>query len=154
MPANPPPVLIRPQLTRIVAWVAAAIFLLTSVWLAAALRGSLTGGPEMVGPADRVAMVGLGVIAALGVLVFTRPRVEADADGIRVRNLLGGYQLGWEQVRAVRFDRDSSWATLELHDGDVLAVLAVQAVDAGRAVAAIRALRKLQAAHRETDQLG
>jgi hypothetical protein len=154
VPANPPPVLIRPQLTRIIAWVAAAVFLLTSVWLAAALQGSLTGGRELVGPADRVAMVGLGVIAALAVLLFTRPLVEADADGLRVRNIVGGYQLGWGQVREVRFDRDSSWATLELYDHDVLAVLAVQAVDAERAVAAVRALRDLHAAHRDSDHPG
>lgn len=151
MSDTPPPVVIRPYRSRIVAWVAAALVLVTSVGVAVALRRPITGGPELAGPVDRMAVVGLGVIAAVVVLRFARPRVEADRTGLRVRNIVGGYRISWDRVRAVRFDRGSSWATLELGDGDVLAVLAVQAVDAERAVASVRALRALHAAYRQTD---
>jgi Bacterial PH domain len=80
------------------------------------------------------------------VLTLTRPRVEADAEGIRVRNLLGSYELPWAVVRAVRFGRGAPWATLDLRDDDVVAVMAVQAVDKQYAVDAVRGLRALHAA--------
>ena len=91
-------------------------------------------------------MIGLGVLVALGILLFTRPRVDADAHGIRVRNLIGGYELPWSVVRAVRFDRGSPWAALELDDDDLVSVMALQATDKEYAVEGVRALRALHAA--------
>jgi hypothetical protein len=91
-------------------------------------------------------MIGLGVLAALGTLVFTRPRVVADASHIRVRNVLGGYDLPWSVVRAIRFDRHSPWAMLELHDDDTVPLHALQATDKQYAVDGVRALRALHAA--------
>src|SRR2546423_11021983 len=91
-------------------------------------------------------MIGLGVLAALGILMFTRPRVDADERGIRVRNVIGSYDLPWDVVRSVEFRRGSPWASLELRDDDMVAIMAVQAADKGRAVAAVRALRALLAA--------
>ncbi|MFS8522455.1 MAG: PH domain-containing protein, partial [Micromonosporaceae bacterium] len=67
--------------------------------------------------------------------------------GIRVRNLVGGYEFAWSSVRQVRFDRNSWWATLELLDGDEVSLLAVQVLDGQHAVAAVRTLRRLHAAH-------
>ena len=63
-------------------------------------------------------MIGLGLLIGLGILAFTRPRVRADADGIKIRNVVGSYDLPWSVVRAVRFDRNSPWATLELYDDE------------------------------------
>ncbi|WP_374314977.1 PH domain-containing protein [Streptomyces sp. XM4011] len=54
---------------------------------------------------DQFAMIGLGVFGALGFLLFTRPRVVADAKGVRVRNVFSSYELPWEVIRGVRFDR-------------------------------------------------
>jgi hypothetical protein len=98
---------------------------------------------------DQVAMIGLGVLAAAGILMFTRPRVEADGAGVRVRNIVGSYELPWDLVREVRFSRGAPWASLELTDDDVVAVMAVQAADKERAVEAVRSLRALLAAHRQ-----
>lgn len=137
----------RPRRIRVVGWFAAAVVLLTSLALSAALSGPINDGPATFGLADRIALAGLGVLGAAAALLLTRPMVEADADGVRVRNIVGGYRLPWEVVRAVRYERGASWATLELRDDDVLAVLAVQAVDKQRAVAAVRALRARHAAH-------
>lgn len=138
---------IRPRRIRQVAWVAAVVVVAAGVALAAALSGPVNQGRAVFGTADRVALVGLGVIGAAVLLTLTLPLVEADADGIRVRNIAGGCQVSWGVVRAVRFDRGSSWATLELQDDDVIGVLAIQAVDKERAVAAVRALRALHAAY-------
>lgn len=126
---------------------AAVAVLLASVGLAAALSGGVGAGPAVFGPEDRVGMVGLGVIGAAVLLLFTRPRVEADAEEIRVRNVVGGHRFPWSVVRGIRFERGASWATLELADDEVVALMAVQAVDRERAVAAARALRALHAAH-------
>jgi hypothetical protein len=49
-------------------------------------------------------------------------------------------------VRAVRFDRNSAWAMLELHDDETVAVHALQAVDKEYAVDGVRALRALHTA--------
>ena len=141
------PVQIRPRRIRIAGRIAAVVCVLASIALASALSGSVAGGPELFGPADRVATVGLGVVGALAVLALGRPVVTADGQGVRVRNIIGGADLPWNVVRAVRFERGASCASLELHDDDVVMVQAVQAVDKEHAVAAVRALRSLHAEH-------
>jgi len=112
------------------------------------LRGSTGDGPGVFEAGDQWAMIGLGVALAIGILMFTRPRVEADGTGIRVRNVIGGYELPWEVVRAVRFGRGAPWASLDLEDDDTVAVMAVQAADKQYAVEAVRTLRALLAEHR------
>jgi hypothetical protein len=95
---------------------------------------------------DQTAMIGLGVLIALGILAFCRPRVIADAERIRIRNVVGGYDLPWSVVRAVRFDRNSPWAQLELHDDEQVSIHALQAADKDYAVEGVRALRALHSA--------
>ncbi|WP_433365515.1 PH domain-containing protein [Actinoplanes sp. CA-142083] len=95
---------------------------------------------------DQSAMIGLGVLIGLGILAFCRPRVTADADHIKIRNVVGGYDLPWSVVRAVRFDRNSPWAQLELHDDEQVSIHALQAVDKDYAVEGVRALRALHSA--------
>jgi hypothetical protein len=94
---------------------------------------------------DQVAMVGLGVLLGAGILLLGRSRVDADVDGVRVRNILGRHEVPWSAIRAVRFDRNSAWASLLLTNDDELALLAVQAGDRMRAVAAVEGLRALLA---------
>ena len=127
-------------------WLAAVVCVLAAVALSAALSGPVAGGPEVFGPADRAATVGLGLVGALALLALGRPLVAAGADRIRVRNIIGSADLPWSVVRAVRFERGASCASLELHDDEVIAVQAVQVVDKEHAVAAVRTLRELHAA--------
>jgi hypothetical protein len=95
---------------------------------------------------DQIAMIGLGILLGLGILAFCRPRIVADQEGVHVRNLVGGYDLPWSVVRAVRFDRNSAWAHLELHDEEQVAIHALQAVDKDYAVDGVRTLRALHSA--------
>lgn len=141
------PVRFRPRRLRVVAWCAAVVVTLAAVVLARVMPGGTATAQTGFGTADRLALVGLGLLGAGALLWLTRPRVEADRTGVRVRNLLGEVALPWGVVRAVRFEPGASWATLELHDDDVVGVLAVQAVDKEYAVRAVRALRALHAAH-------
>jgi hypothetical protein len=120
--------------------------------VATTLRGTTDSGKGVFQAGDQAAMIGLGVLAALGILMFTRPRVAADARGIRVRNVIGSYDLPWDVVRSIEFRRGSPWASLELRDDDVIALMAVQAADKAYAVTAVRGLRALLAAHQGGDQ--
>ena len=103
------------------------------------------------GVVDQVALAGLGILLAVGVLLLGRSRVDADASGIRVRNLLVHHDLPWQSVRAVRFERKSAWGWLALGNGDELSLLALQAVDGEYAARAVEGLRALHAAARAND---
>jgi hypothetical protein len=139
---------VRPHRIRLVSWVAAAVVVIVFTSVATSLRGPIGQGAATFQAGDQWAMIGLGVLVALGVLSLTRPRVDADTERIKIRNVIGGYELPWEVVRAVRFERGAPWATLELQDDDVVAVMAVQAADKERALVAVRALRALLEANR------
>jgi PH (Pleckstrin Homology) domain-containing protein len=136
----------RPIKATRVAWILAVLVVAVFTAVATTLRGVTGSGKSYFQPGDQIAMIVLGFLAAAGILMFTRPRVEADARGIRIRNVIGGYDLPWAVVRAVEFRRGSPWASLELQDDDLVAIMAIQATDKGYAVAAVRGLRALLAA--------
>ncbi|WP_240670301.1 PH domain-containing protein [Actinoplanes solisilvae] len=142
-----PNVTYRPKKIRWVAYpVAGAVVVLFTV-LSFGLHGSAgfsNSGSFQRG--DQAAMIGLGILIGLGVLTFLRPRVVANAEGIKVRNVVGGYDLPWSVVRKVRFDRNSPWAQLELHDEEQISIHALQAADKDYAVEGVRELRRLHAA--------
>jgi hypothetical protein len=95
---------------------------------------------------DQVAIGGLGLVLGVVISFLGRSRVDADASGLRIRNLMGGRVVPWSMVRSVRFDRKSLWASLLLRNDDEVALFAVQAVDKERAVRAVEGLRALLAA--------
>jgi hypothetical protein len=135
---------------RLACALAAAVVVGVMVVVGVLLKSTATGVVNFR-TSDQVAMIGLGVLMGAGILLLGRARVDADADGIRVRNILGRHELPWSAVRAVRFDRSSAWATLLLENDDELSVLAVQAGDKERAVRAVEGLRALHAAARAND---
>jgi hypothetical protein len=145
----PPAVIAKPHRARIICWIAAPIVLVVFLLITTGLHGKTGDGPGTFQRGDSIAMIGLGVLAALGVLMFTRPRVIADLEGVKVRNVFGSYEVSWDVVRAVTFGRGAPWLTLELYDDDVLSVMAIQAADKDYAVKAARGLRALHAAHAE-----
>jgi hypothetical protein len=139
-------VVFKPRRIRWVAGFSAAAVVILFTVLSFGLHGSTGDTMGTFQRGDQTAMIGLGVLLGLGILAFTRPRVTADADGVKVRNVIGGYDLPWTAVRAVRFDRNSPWATLEMHDDDTVSVHALQAADKQYAVEGVRALRALHSA--------
>jgi hypothetical protein len=144
----PDAVTFRPQKTRKVCVILAAVVVVFFAVIGAALSGSVGGGEGVFQLSDQIAMGVLGVLGALGILAFARPRVVADEHGVRIRNVVGGYELPWEVVRGIRFERGNPWVSLELEDDDMVSIMAIQAVDKEYAVAAARALRALLAQHR------
>jgi Bacterial PH domain len=142
------PVTFRPRRTRRVCLILAGVVVVVFAVVGALLRGPVDTGKGVFRASDQIAMVVLGLLIALGILAFARPKVVADAERVRIRNVIGGYDLPWQVVRGVRFNRGSAWVTLELEDDDVVAVMAIQAADKEYAVRAARSLRALLEASR------
>lgn len=101
---------------------------------------------------DRVLM--LVVSAAIGAMLwrFARLAVFVGDDGLRVRNLSGDRELAWAEVVTVRFGGGQPWVTLDLSDGDTLAVMAVQRADGPYGEAEAKRLATLVALHSRTDR--
>jgi hypothetical protein len=140
---GPGAVTIRPRLALRLSWIGAVLTLALFVVIAVILRTSETG--VFFRLADQVSMVLLGALIAGGILLFARPRVRADENGIEVRNTGLPKYLPWKAVYGVAFPDGASWARLDLADDEYLPVLAIQAVDRQYAVDSIRAVRELHA---------
>jgi PH (Pleckstrin Homology) domain-containing protein len=150
-PTVPPIVTARAQKTQRVAYISAVAIVLVFGAVALTLRGKTDSGQSYFHAEDQIAMTFLGFLAAVAILWFTRPRLIANADGVRVRNLLGWIEIPWAIVSAVRFDRGSPWVAIDLKDDDVISVMAIQAADKEYAVTAVRGLRALLAASQSED---
>jgi uncharacterized protein YhhL (DUF1145 family) len=149
LPAAPPAVSAVPRRLRLACAVVAAVVVVVVGIAALVLKSSSTGVVRFE-TSDQVAVFVIGLAVGAGILALGRSRVDADAAGVRVRNVFGSRELPWSVVRAMHFDRTSAWASLLLHSGDEVAVLALMAVDRERAVAAVEGLRALLAASRGT----
>ena len=147
-PSTPPPLLrIRPQRVRQIACATAVATIAVFLFSGLTLNGTTAYGGELFAH-DSWALVGVGF--AFGGITLTPLRIRADADAthVRIQNIIGDYTVPWSTVRAVRYQRGTPRATLELVTDEVIAVMAVQITDRQGAVAAIRALRSLHdAAH-------
>lgn len=140
------PVVVRPRRAMVAAVIGAVVLVVLFTVMAVVLRNSPTG--VIFRLADQVALILLGLFLAGGLLLFARPRVRADADGIEVRNVFTARRYDWGLVRRVAFPDNASWARLDLPDDEYLPVLAIQAADREHAVRAITKLRALHAAAR------
>lgn len=145
---GPDPLVLRPRLVLICAWVSAVLIVVIFAAVAYLLPDTDTGVYFRV--ADQVSMMILGVLIAAALLLMARPRVRADADGVEVRNIAAPRWFPWSEVEGVGFPDGTSWARLDLPDDEYHPVMAVQAVDRRRAVDGIRRLRALhRAAHQQ-----
>jgi hypothetical protein len=130
---------------RLLCALVAVVVVLVGVAVALTLPSNSTGVISF-GAADQFAVAGLAVLLGAGIVFLGRSRVDADADGIRFRNVVLTHELPWESVRAVAFERKSAWATLRLRNDDEVSLIAIQAVDREHAVRAVEGLRALLAA--------
>ncbi|GDY28893.1 PH domain-containing protein [Gandjariella thermophila] len=136
-----PQLVVRPRRVRRVAAIAAVAIVAVFGVVAALLRNTPTGVYFRV--SDQVAMVGVGLLIAVGVLSLARPRLRAGAQGVEVRNILETKRVPWDLVLGVTFPEGAPWARLELPDDEYVAVMAIQAADGEHAVRAMRELRRL-----------
>lgn len=130
------------RLTRVCRGLAGLVVVSFGVLALLLPRGATDG--QRFGLGDQIAFFAIGLLLAVGVLAFTRFRVRADGTGIWVRNVLGERYFPWEVVVSVDLAAGASWAQLELHDDEVVALLALQANDGDTAVDHVLALRALR----------
>jgi hypothetical protein len=124
---------------------AAPVVVVAMTYAALTLKSSSTGVVRF-GTVDQFAIAGIGLVVGAGLLALGRSRVDADAEGIRFRNIALSHELPWTAVRAVAFERKSPWASLVLRNGDEVVLLALQAVDKQHTLRAVEGLRDLLAA--------
>lgn len=139
--ADPAPVVIRPRKIAIIGAIAAVAILATMIVLGLLLDGG--GVPLRL--VDRIGFMSVGVAGAAAILLVARPRLIADAEGMKVRNVLGETFLSWAVVQRISFPQGAHWAQIVLADDDILSLLAIQAMDKERAVEALKATRELHA---------
>jgi hypothetical protein len=96
---------------------------------------------------DRVGFVAVAAGFAWVLVRFSLLRAEPRPDGLVVQNLVHRQELDWAQIVAVRLGDGDPWVTLDLSDGDVLAVMAIQRADGPQGLAEARRLAGLVAAH-------
>lgn len=137
---------VRPHLTPLFAYGAAALILAAHVTVGVLLKISSTG--VIFQTADQVAIALLGAIIAGAVLLFARPRLRVGAPGVAVRNLFGYRVIPWSDVVGVTFPLGARWARVDLPDDEYIPVMAIQAVDKDRAVAAMDNVRDLLGRYR------
>lgn len=99
--------------------------------------------------ADQFGLGGSGLLVALGILAFTRPRLRADAAGVDIRGFFGSYRhIEWDLINSVEFPPKVRFARLVLPGDEYIALYAVQRGDAERSVLTMQGLRALHAASR------
>lgn len=133
----------RPSRGRVVPQVVAVVFVV--VCTAVAVGMGLAG---QWGPFDQVALVVFGLAVGGFIGRYAGIKAVPGPAGLTVRNLVLTRTVGWDEIVDVRFPDGDPWVTIELDDGDELAVMAVQRVDgpAGRVEA--QRLARLVAARR------
>lgn len=111
-----------------------------------------SGGLVGFGVLDRVGVV--LIAAAIGALLwrFAQLSLQVDEARLVVRNVIHTRQLEWPEVVSVRFGGGQPWVTLDLADGDTVAVMAIQRADGERALAEARRLATLVALHSRTER--
>lgn len=116
----------RPRRGRAVAlavmWASLVIFGAIAVLIPAQVDGRWAAG-------DRLMFFGFGVALALLAWRYAAITAVPSRDGLVVRNLVVTRALEWSQVVGIQFGGGEPWVTLDLEEGDTLAVMAIQKAD-------------------------
>ena len=141
-PPEGPVVTARPIRSARIADAVAVFVFLVFVFVAFVMRRDNAGATFV--RSDQIFTVILGVLAASGFHLLTRPRLFADRTAVRLRSFAGSWRVvPWEAVVAVEFPTSVRFARLRLPGEETLAIYAVQRLDRAEAVAAMRGLREL-----------
>jgi hypothetical protein len=120
----------------VVAWSSLVVFGVIAVVMPAQADGRW-------GVGDRLMFFGLGVAVALSAWRYASIVAVPSRAGIVVRNLMLTRTLTWPEVVGIQFGGGEPWVTLDLEDGDSVAVMAIQKADgpvAGREASRLAAL--------------
>lgn len=142
-------VTVKPILFARIGYASAAFVLAVFVVVALVMRSDNAGAHFV--ESDQIATVLIGVVLAGLCLMPTRPRLRADAEGVRLRSFLGGWRfVPWDVIVRVDFPSKVRFARLVLPGEETFAIYAIARVDKQHAVEAMRELRALFATVRPT----
>lgn len=116
----------RPRRARVVGWAFAVGFLAVMVGVSIALTFSPDSGWT---PSDSVSAVVFALIVSGGLARLVSVRALVTPEALVVRNVVFTREVPWGSVVAVRFGGADPWLTLDLDDGENLAVMGVQRAD-------------------------
>ena len=114
----------RPRRGRILPLVLGSVAVVVCTIVAIGMGAA---GEWQVGDQLALVALGLGLAAFLG--RYASIKAVPDGSGLMVRNLMLTRTVTWDEVIEVRFPDGAPWVTLELDDGDELAVMAIQRAD-------------------------
>jgi hypothetical protein len=95
------------------------------------------------GLGDRLMFFGLGVGVAFVAWRYASIVAVPSREGLVVRNLVATRSLEWPEIVGIQFGGGQPWVTLDLEEGDTVAVMAIQKADgpvAGREASRLAAL--------------
>jgi hypothetical protein len=143
----------RPRRGRTVALAAAWAALVVFGALAVLMPAETLGHWTVV---DRLMFFALGVVIAVVAWRYASISAVPTREGLLVRNLVLTRSLTWPEIVGVQFGGGEPWVTLDLDDGDTLAVMAIQKADgevSGREASRLAALVQAfgESRHRDGD---
>jgi hypothetical protein len=95
---------------------------------------------------QRGTLVFFGLMFCVLMYALLRSRAVAYPDRLLVVNGYRRREFAWPQVVAARLPPGAPWVTLDLADGETVAVMGIQGSDGDRARVALRELKALIAA--------
>lgn len=100
-------------------------------------------------PGDQLMLVTLGLLMFALMWRYASIRADATPDGLRVRNLMLSRTVPWAEIERIRFQDGDPWVSLDLAEGDALAVMAIQRADGERGREQARRLADLIRSRRQ-----
>ncbi|MGV0417528.1 PH domain-containing protein [Corynebacterium segmentosum] len=101
---------------------------------------------------DKFAFPGVGiVISILSWIALNRPRLQANEDGVEVRNIIGTRFYPWQVVYGLSFPVGQRMARLELPEFEAVPVWALQSGDKDTVITKVRDFRDLEAKYMPQD---
>lgn len=116
----------RPRRGRFVAQIAMWGSLIVFGGIAVLIPAQALGGWNF---ADRLMFFGLGVVVAALAWRYMAISALPSRRQLVVRNLVVSRTVEWAEIVGVQFGGGEPWVTLDLVDGDTLAVMAIQKAD-------------------------
>jgi hypothetical protein len=129
----------RPRRARAVATTVAVISVL--------LFGAIGAFVPAAGPGDRIGIAAFGVAVAWLMWRYASLSATPGSQGLVVRNLMTTRTLDWAEIVGVHLQVGAPWVSLDLDDGDTLAVMAIQKADGDHGRAEASRLARLVDAH-------
>ena len=129
----------RPRRARAVAATVAVVSIL--------LFGAIGAFVPDAGPGDRIGIAAFGLAVAWLMWRYASLSAAPGPHGLVVRNLMTTRTLAWAEIVGVHLQVGAPWVSLDLDDGDTIAVMAIQKADGEHGRAEASRLARLVDAH-------